>query len=313
MVFTVSGRVGLVEDGRMFGKSGDLDDIRRMAAAGAFGVIRVNGPAADGGDGVVHKSGFVQRVGVDGHLDVELVGHAQASVDGRGRGAPILVQFQAASSGENLLRERLARRRVSFPEKSEVHRPGFGGAEHLLQIPSPGRASGGIGSGGRTRSAADHRGGAVRQRFVDLLRRDEMDVTIDRAGGDDLAFARDHFRRGADDQIGIHSGLRVRIPGLADLHDAAVAHPDIGFHDAPMIDDQRVGDHQVERAMLGFARGRGALAHAVANHLAAAERDLVAVDGVILLHFDDQLRVGQANAIAAWWGRTDRRKCGAEC
>ena len=202
-------------------------------------------------------------------------------------------------------------RRVSFAEKSEVHRPGFGGAQHLLQVPAPGRAGGRVGAGGRARSAADHRRGAVRKRFVDLLRRDEVNVAIDGAGGDDLAFARDHFRGRADHQIGIDARLRVGISGFADFHDAAVADSDVGLHDAPMIDDQRVGDHQIERAVLGLARGRGALAHAVANHLAAAERDLVAVDGEVVLHFDDQLGVGQANAIAAWWGRRDRRRCGA--
>jgi hypothetical protein len=49
--------------------------------------------------------------------------------------------------------------------------------------------------------------------------------------------------------------MRVRIAGLADFHDAAVANADVGLHDAPMIDDQRVGDHQIQRAVLGFARG----------------------------------------------------------
>ena len=47
------------------------------------------------------------------------------------------------------------------------------------------------------------------------------------------------------------------------------------------------------------SRERGAaLAHAVANDFAAAERDLVAVDGEVFLDFDDQFGVGQANAVA---------------
>ncbi len=208
------------------------------------------------------------------------------------------MQLQAAGARQNLLGQRLARGGVSLPQESEVHRPRFGRAKHLFQIPAARRAGGRVGAGGRTGSAADHGGGAVRQRLVDLLRRDEVDVSIDRAGGDDLAFARDHFGGRADHQIGIDAGLRVGIARLADLHDAPVANADIGLHDAPVIDDQRVGDHQIERAVLGLARGGGALAHAVANHLAAAERDLVAVDGVILLHFDDQLGVGQAHAVA---------------
>jgi hypothetical protein len=40
------------------------------------------------------------------------------------------------------------------------------------------------------------------------------------------------------------------------------------------------------------------LAHAVANHFAAAEGDFIAVDGVVLLHFRDQFGVGQTHTIA---------------
>ncbi len=46
------------------------------------------------------------------------------------------------------------------------------------------------------------------------------------------------------------------------------------------------------------ARGAGALAHAVADDFAAAERDLVAVDGEVVLDFDDQFGIGQPDAIA---------------
>jgi hypothetical protein len=40
------------------------------------------------------------------------------------------------------------------------------------------------------------------------------------------------------------------------------------------------------------------LAHAVADHLAAAELHFLAVDGVVLLDLDEQFRVGQADAVA---------------
>ena len=42
-----SGRVGLVEDGSTFGCDGDRDDVGRVAAAGALGVVRVDRPAGD--------------------------------------------------------------------------------------------------------------------------------------------------------------------------------------------------------------------------------------------------------------------------
>ena len=117
------------------------------------------------------------------------------------------------------------------------------------------------------------RGDARHQRLVDLLRADEMDVGVEAAGGEDLAFARDHLGAGAD-----HDGdvrLDVGIAGLADGGDAAVLEADIGFDDAPMVEDQRIGDDGVDRAL---PVGDLALAHAVADHLAAAELHLLAVD-----------------------------------
>jgi hypothetical protein len=41
-----------------------------------------------------------------------------------------------------------------------------------------------------------------------------------------------------------------------------------------------------------------ALAHAVADHLAAAELHFLAVDGVVLLDLDPELGVGEPHAIA---------------
>ena len=53
------------------------------------------------------EAGLVERVGVDGDLDVVLVGHRQAGVDDGGRGAPVLVELQAAGAGLDLVAERL--------------------------------------------------------------------------------------------------------------------------------------------------------------------------------------------------------------
>ena len=86
------------------------------------------------------------------------------------------------------------------------------------------------------------------------------------------------------------------LPALPILTMQAVLDADVGLDDAPVIEDERVGDHQVERYRR--ARCAAALAHAVADHLAAAELDLVAVDGEVLLDFDDQFGVGQADAVA---------------
>ena len=77
-MLTVNGRVGLVLEGRTLGSAGDLDDIRRMAAAGTFRVERVDRAALDRRDRVVDEPALVERVGMDGDLDVVFVGHCQA-------------------------------------------------------------------------------------------------------------------------------------------------------------------------------------------------------------------------------------------
>src|SRR5258706_2065716 len=98
-----------------------------------------------------------------------------------------------------------------------------------------------------------------------------MDMRVDAARRDYHALARDDFRRAADHDG--HARLDVGIARLADAADAAVLDPDVGLHDAPVVDDQRVGDDGIG-AVFPVAL---ALAHAVADHLAAAEFHFLAI------------------------------------
>ena len=85
------------------GETGRADDVGRMAAARPFGVIGVDGPALECGDGVFDAPSLIQGVRMDGHLHVHVVGDTEACVDdGRGR-APILVDLQSGRSRTNLL------------------------------------------------------------------------------------------------------------------------------------------------------------------------------------------------------------------
>ena len=61
-----------------------------------------------------------------------------------------------------------------------------------------------------------------------------------------------------------------------------------------MIDDQRVGEHQVNTV----GGQHLSLAHAVADHFSAAEFDLFPVGGQIVLHLDPQLGIRQAHFVA---------------
>ena len=120
-----------------------------------------------------------------------------------------------------------------------------------------------------------------------------MNVGIEPAGGQDPAFARDHLGAGPDHDGDV--GLDVGIAGLADCCDAVALQPDIGFDDAPVIQDERVGDDGVDRAL---PVGDLALPHAVADHLAAAELNLLAVTAEILLYLDDDIGVGEPHPIS---------------
>ena len=111
----------------------------------------------------------------------------------------------------------------------------------------------------------------------------------------DQPFGGDDFGGHADDHPRIDALHHVGIARLADAGDPAVLDADVGLVDAGVVDDQGVGDHAIQRVGLAHARG---LAHAVAEHLAAAEFALVAVDGEVVLDFQPQFRVAEANAVA---------------
>ena len=51
----------------------------------------VDGAPLEGCDGVLDEAGLVQRVGVDRHRDIRIVGDGETGVDRRRGGAPVLV------------------------------------------------------------------------------------------------------------------------------------------------------------------------------------------------------------------------------
>ena len=215
-------------------QSRDLDDVGRVAAAGAFGVEGVDGAALERLDGVLDEAGFVERVGVDHHLHVVVVGDREAAIDRGRRRAPVFVQLQRAGAGLDHFLQRRRPRGVAFAGKAEIERKIVGRLDHARDMQRAGRAGRGESAVRRAGAAAEHRGDARHQRLVDLLRADEMDVGVEAAGGEDLAFAGDHFGAGADDDG--DAGLNVRIAGLADGGNVAVLDADVGLDDAPMVE-----------------------------------------------------------------------------
>ncbi len=74
-------------------------------------------------------------------------------------------------------------------------------------------------------------------------------MAVDRARGEDLAVAGEDLGRRADDERGIDAVHRVGIAGLADTDDPAVAHADVRLDDAPVVEHDRAGDHEIGRAL----------------------------------------------------------------
>ena len=112
----------------------DADDVGGVAAARAFGVVRVDGSPFDGRDGGLDEAGFVERVCVDERLDVVFVADCQAGVDGGGGAAPVFVELEAADARFGLLLEGAEFGIVAFSCYAVVHRECVDGLEHLSDV-----------------------------------------------------------------------------------------------------------------------------------------------------------------------------------
>ncbi len=192
-VLTVCGRVGLVDDGSTLGCRGDGDDVRRVPAARALGVVGVDRPAGDRPQRVLDEAGLVQRVGVDRDLHARPPPTRQAGVDRGRRGAPVLVQLEPGRAGPQLLPQRLGRHGVALAEQHDVDRPGVDRLEHPGQVPRARGDRGRLGALGRAGAAADQRGDAAAERLGEL-RADQVHVAVDAAGGEDPPVAGDASR-----------------------------------------------------------------------------------------------------------------------
>src|ERR1700682_1166342 len=154
-------------------------------------------------------------------------------------------------------------------------------------MPRPWGAGGRCGAGGRPRAPREHRCGGGVERRVNQLWANQMNMRVNAAGGEDAVLAGDHL--GARTDHDVDPELDVGVACLADAANAAVANPDIGLDDAPMVEDHRIGDDGIDGAVRA---GRLALPHTVADHLAAAELYLLAVDRAVALDLESQSGIG---------------------
>src|SRR2546428_8864661 len=123
-----------------------------------------------------------------------------------------------------------------------------------------------------------------------------MDVRIDAARGKDASFSREYLCRGANFHAGRHAVHDAGITGLADRSNPPIADRNISLVDSRIVEDQRVGDHQIGSAP--GARRFGRLSHAIADNFAATELHLVAVDRAVCLEFNHKAGISQTHAVS---------------
>ena len=269
------------------------DDVRRMAAARALGVVHVDRAARDRRHRILVEAGFVQRVRVDLDGEVVLGGGAQAGVDGGRHGAVVLVDLDADDAAVEMLGD--GRRIVggAAAEEAEIERPRLRRLEHPPSIPRPAAVDGKE----WPHRAADHGGEAARQRVRALVRRHPVDVHVDPARRDDQAAGGVVGGVGAADEGRVHAVLGVGVAGLADAGDLAVLDADVGLHEAQhRIDDGGVLHQHVDGA--GGGGGVGVVGHAVAHHAPGAGPALVPVGGVVVFDLSQERGVAQADLVA---------------
>src|ERR1700683_1727276 len=257
---------------------------------------RVNGAPVDGVDGVGQVAALIERVGVNGHLHVVLVGHAQRTVDDGGGRAVVLVHLQGAGTGLDLLAQRAGLAAVALAHEADVDRHHLAGFEHARQIPRPRGCGDCAGAIRGPRATAEESRDPAAERVISLLPGQKMHVGIDGAGGGYEPLARNRLGAGTDHHVGLHAVHEIGIARFADAHNPPVPDADVRLEDAENgIHDDHRGDHEVEHARVIAHAGR--LSHAIAEGLATAEYRFIARNEQAALHLADQLGVSQPEAI----------------
>ena len=137
-------------------------------------------------------------------------------------------------------------------------------------------------------------------RFMRLLRTNEMNVRIQSASGEDQTFTSDDFCCDADNHSLRNPGHHVGITRLADTGNHSVLDADVGFVNTAPIYDERVSDNAVERIRI---TNTGSLSHAFSDNLATAKLTFVPINGEIFFNFKDERRIAKPNLVAG--GRTE--------
>ena len=123
-----------------------------------------------------------------------------------------------------------------------------------------------------------------------------MDMRVQPAGCDDLALCGDHLGTGTNLHPRRDASHQIWVASLADPNNAAIPDANVGFHNAPVIQNDGVGDDEIKGATRACRGWR--LPHPIPNDFAAAELGFLPRRRQVALDLDDQFRVGQTDFVA---------------
>lgn len=121
-----------------------------------------------------------------------------------------------------------------------------------------------------------------------------MDVAVKATIGDDLFLSSNDIGVGADYHVRVNTVHDVRVASFANSYDNTILDTDISLIDTSVINNQSIGEDQVQAVDIRASRG---LTHAIANTLTAAKGALVAISGKVFLNSDPQIGGTQADEV----------------
>ena len=124
-----------------------------------------------------------------------------------------------------------------------------------------------------------------------------MNVRVNAASRDNHIFASYHLGPRANNEFRVNPIHCIGIASFTHLHNTPILDPNITLDNPPMIDNQGVGDDEIECAWCLFSGSAAALAHPITNNFAAAKGNLITIGSEIFLHLDNQFRISQAHAV----------------
>mmetsp|Transcript_4918 Transcript_4918/g.11772 ORF Transcript_4918/g.11772 Transcript_4918/m.11772 type:complete len:412 (-) Transcript_4918:759-1994(-) len=276
------------------GVAADGDNVRGVPSAGSLRVVRVDGPSLEGSNRILHAAALVEGVGVDGDLDVVLLGSAESTVNGTGGSAPVFVKLEASSTSSNHFLEAVLEGGVALAGESKVERKRVGSLNHATNVPCSVSAGSGIGASCGPRTPSIHGSEPSRDGLIGLLRTDVVNVGVQTPRSDDASFAGNDFGSHSHSHSRSHSVHDLGVACLANRLDHPILDPNVALVDACVIDHEGVGEDAIER-IFGIAPRH--LAHRLPQNLATPKLALIAVGRKILLDFSNQSCVSQLHLI----------------